>query len=59
MIRAVAAQPPYTWIYGDHIEWSGIHCLLVKETPGGVRKTLVDPRTIEEVEEGEAHDKNN
>ncbi len=54
MIRAVAAQPPYTWIYGDHIEWSGIHCLLVNVTPGGIHKTLVDPRTVEEIgkEEG-------
>lgn len=59
MIKATAAQPPFIQICGDYIEWQGIHCLLVKETPGGVRKTLVDPRTIEEVEEGEAHDKNN
>lgn len=53
MIRATAAQPPFIEICGDHIEWQGIHCLLVNETPGGIQKTLVDPRTIQEVKDEE------
>lgn len=53
MIKATAIQPPFIEICGDHIEWQGIHCLLVNETPGGIQKTLVDPRTVQEVKDEE------
>ena len=53
MIRAIAAQPPFDWIYGDRVEWIGINPVVVNETAYGIQKTLIDPRTVEEVEEKE------
>lgn len=51
MIRAIAAQPPFDWIYGDRVEWIGINPVVVNETAYGIQKTLIDPRTVEEVED--------
>ncbi len=51
MLKATAAMPPFQLVYGDRVEWNGIYPMMVKETESGMQKTMIDPKTVQEVEE--------
>lgn len=52
MLRAVRAYPPFDWVYGDDFEYRGIYPELIHHRPdGGTDRTMVDPKTIQEVDD--------